>query len=369
MLKSFFGYLTAGISIFTASTVTAYDNSRFPPFDYARAGRGFEKISIHPNGDEWLISEFTDVFSAYKNGYLLIYNLRNHSYQRLDLPANYSYLEASFSSTGEEIVFVRQPPSKKGDHDDVMNSYARGEIVIMNRDGSNYRVLPVPPNRIVCPTLSPSGTKLAYLVAKSDKPPGRGIFMAYYDIWEFDLNSGENKLFAGPMNFFHAAVISYLSESEIITGAIFPEHTGTDNRPDYLGQYQGSEIFRIKRGMQQAPEPSYYDLAYAKFPTIDFHGNVFYQAESAKTGISLVSKNVSGKTTLWREPRMNRGAVSQYAVAPSGSYVAFVYGGPSIATKDGAYALGYFDLTTEKWVPVTPPPVIESMRLPIKTNQ
>ena len=62
-----------------------------------------------------------------------------------------------------------------GGHADIMNSYANGEIVIMNRDGSGYRVLPIPRNRIVGPTLSPSGEKLAYLVASSDKPRSRGM--------------------------------------------------------------------------------------------------------------------------------------------------------------------------------------------------
>lgn len=368
MLKNFIKHVTAGLSLFTASTANAYDNSRPPQFEPVTAGRGFQNISIHPNGEEWLISEFSDAFTPYKTGYLLIYNLKDHSYQRLDLSTSYSYLGASFSFTGEKIVFIRQPPSKKGGHDDVMNSYARGEIVIMNRDGSDHRVLPMPPNRVICPKLSPSGTKLAYLVASSDRPPGRGTFMAYYDIWEFDLNSGENKLFAGPLTFYHAKMISYLSESEIVASAIFPFETGTDERPDYLGQYQSSEIFRIKRGTRFAPEPSYYDLPYAKFPTVDQHGNIFYETAPPKIGFSLTRKDIQGNTTVWREPRMNMAAVWQYAVDPGGAYVAFIYGGPPIKSKEGSAALGYFDLKTKKWISVIPPPVNESIPVSLKIN-
>ncbi len=369
MLKSFFKYLAAGLSMFTASTAIAYDNSRSPPFEAAKAGRGFQNISVHPNGDEWLISEFSNALTTYDIGYLFIYSLKNHSYHRLDLPADYSYLGASFSSTGEQIVFVRQPPSKKGGHDDVMNSYARGEIVIMNRDGSDYRVLPMPPNRIVCPKLSPSGKKVAYLVASSDKPPGRGTFMAYYDIWEFDLSSKENKLFAGPLTFYHAKMISYLSESEIIVGGMYPFETGTAERPDYLGQYQSSQIFRIKRGMRFAPEPSYYDLPYAKYPTVDRPGNIFYETAPSKIGFSLTRKDIHGNTTIWRAPRMNMAAVSQYTVDPGGAYVAFIYGGPPIKSTEGTSALGYFDLKTEKWISVNPPPMSESILIPLKINQ
>ena len=368
MLKKFFKRLAAWISIFTASTAGAYDNTRSPPFEASLIGRGFQNISIHPNGEEWLISEYSDAFTPYSMCYLLIYNLKDHTYQRLDLPKNYSYVEANFSQSGEQIVFVRQPPSTKGGHADIMNSYANGEIVIMNRDGSGYRVLPIPRNRIVGPTLSPSGEKLAYLVASSDKPRSRGMHMAFFEIWEFDFKSGEHQLFAGPINFYHAAVISYLSESEIIAGAIFPEHTGTVERPDYLNQYRGSEIFRIKRGMRFAPEPSYYDLAYAKFPTIDLQGDIFYQAEVAKVGISLVRKNHLDNTTVWREPLMNMASVSQYVAAPAGDYVGFIYGGPPLRTKQGTSALGYFDLKTEKWIPVIPPLVSESTLIPLKLH-
>ncbi len=368
MLKSLFKHLAACLSIFSASTAAAYDNDRSPPFEAARAGRGFQNISIHPNGDEWLISEFSHALATYDSGYLFIYSLRNHSYHRLDLPADYSYLGASFSSTGEQIVFVRQPPAKKGGHDDVMNSYARGEIVVMNRDGSGYRVLPIAPNRIVCPKLSPSGKKLAYLVASSDKPPGRGTFMAYYDIWEFDLNSGENKLFAGPLMFYHATMFSYLSESEIIASAFFPHHTGTDEHYGSFSEYQGSEVFRIKRGMRFAPAPIYHDMPFAKFPTVDLQGNVFYETAPPKIGLSLTRKDNGGNTSIWREPRMNMAPVSQYAVDPGGDYVAFIYGGPPIKSKGGSSALGYFDLKTEKWIPVVPPAVSESIPVSLKIN-
>ena len=157
----------------------------------------------------------------------------------------------------------------------------------MNRDGSNFQVLPIPPNRIISPTLSPTRTRLAYLLAGADRPPGKGTNLAFFEIWEFDFNSKENKLFAGPLKFYHATTISYLSESEIITGAFAPAITGGTERPDYLGRYQGSEIFRIKRGMLFAPEPSFYDLPYARLPTIDHHGNIFYATAPEKIGLSL----------------------------------------------------------------------------------
>ena len=66
---------------------------------------------------------------------------------------------------------------------------------------------------------------------------------------------------------------------------------------------------------------------------------------------------------------MNGGSVAQYIAAQSGAYLAFVYGGPSIKTGEGMYALGYFDVNAEKWISVSPPPVSESATTPLKTNQ
>ncbi len=368
MFKNFLRRLTAGLSIFTASTSSAYDNSQYPAFEMATVGRGFENISIHPNDNEWLISECSDAFTPYSNCYLMIYNLRNRSYKRLGLSKNYAYVEGRFSPTGEQIIFVRQPPSKKGGHADVMNSYSNGEIVVMNRDGSNFRVLPIPPNRIISPTLSPSGTKLAYLVAGSNNPRGHETFLAFFEIWEFDLNSGEHQLFAGPMKFYHATTISYLSESEIIAGAFAPAYTSEPKARDYFEPYQGSEIFKIKRGVQSAPEPNYYDFPFAKFPTVDRYGNIFYETAPQKIGFALTRKDILGKITLWREPRMNLGSVSQYAAAPSGDYVAFIYESPSIKPTSGKHALGFFDLRNEKWNSVIPPPMNESILVPLKTT-
>ena len=171
------------------------------------------------------------------------------------------------------------------------------------------------------------------------------------------------------MKFYHASTISYLSESEIIVGGIFPALTGEVESRDYLGHYQGSEVFKIVRGTRFAPEPSFYELPYAKFPTVDRHGNIFYETAPPKIGFALTQKDVFGKTTLWREPRLDLGSISQYAAAPSGAYVAFIYESPSFKKKNGKHALGFFDLRTERWNPVLPPPISDSALIPLKTTQ
>lgn len=357
MLKNFLKRLTASLSIFTASTSGAYDNSKFPAFEMVKAGRGFQNISIHPNGEEWLISECTKIITGYPSCYLFIYNFKDHSYKRFDLPNEYSYSNGAFSPSGNRILAVRQPAPKDSTHEALMKSYANGEIAIMNRDGSDFHVLPFPANRIMNPVMSPDETKVAYLVAESDKPYVQTVSFSFFEIWEYNIISGENKLFAGPMRFYHATTISYLSNSEIITGALAPELIGSDESRDYLHKYQGSEVFRIKRGMRYAPEPSFYDLPFSRHPSADTQGNVYFEAQPEHIGFSLVKKDTLGTTKIWRAPRKNLCTVRRYLAAPSGNYIGFIYGGDSIESKEGKRALGYFDVRTETWHPVLPPPI------------
>ncbi len=368
VVRKLIEWLAAGLSAFMTTSASGYDNSRYPPFEAATEGRGFQNLSIHPNGQDWLISECSHAFTSYHACYLLIYNLVDRSYQRLDLPRTHSYVEAGFSPSGEQILFVRQPPTLQGGHSDVINSYAHGEIGIVNRDGSNFRMLPLKPSRIFSPVMSPNGEKLAYLVAGVDKPSGRGAFFTLFDIWEYDLTTGKNTIFAGPMKFYHASSISYLSNDEIIASGFAPANTGSEERRDYLGKYQGSEIFLIKRGMRFAPEPSFFDLPNAKLPSTDLQGNLFYETAPAKTGFSLTRKNRFGEPTIWREPRMNLCVITQYIAAPSGTYVGFIYGGDQIKTRERKHALGYFYLNSETWNTVIPPPVSESILMRLKTS-
>lgn len=356
--------ITAGISSFFTIQVSAYDNSRFPPFETSTAGRGFQHLSIHPNGEDWLITECSKKFTNQEVCYLLIYNLKKKSYQRFGLSMEHNHIDGRFSPSGKQILMVRQPVSKKIGKDGVLESFSQGQIAVMNIDGSNFRTLPIPSHRVMRPTMSSDETKIAYLVAGSDKPVGRWTNFTNYEIWEFDLTRNRNEIFAGPMKFYHATTVSYLSESQIIVGAMAPAHTGSSKRPDYVNQYNASEIFKINRGMPFAPEPSFYDLPNANFPSPDDAGNIFFETQPEKIGAALTRKNSKGQTTIWREPKFNLCSVSQYVAAASGAYVGFIYGGDLIKTATGSRALGYFDVASETWIPVSPPLIENSISLP-----
>ena len=361
MTKQILQWLTAFFSLLAPAASGAYDNSRFPPFDTAIEGRGFQDISIHPNEEEWLISECSKVITNFPSCHLFIYSLKDKTYRRLNLSRAYSYINGKFSPNGKQILAVRQPPPKSNHYDEVLKSYAQGEIFIMNRDGSDFRVLPIPANRIMNPVMSPDGTKIAYLIAESDKPYVSSVSFAYFEIWEHDLMSGENRLFAGPMRFYHATMINYLSDSEIIAGALAPEFTGEGQSRDYLGKYQGSEVFKIKRQMRFAPEPSFYDLPFARYPSTDIRGNVFFEAQPEKIGFSLVMRTATGSTKIWRAPQKNFCVASKYISAASGNYVAFIYGGDSLTSAEGKRALGYFDVQNETWHSISPPKINQDL--------
>lgn len=367
--RKLFSWISAGLAALTSTVTTAYDNSRFPHFETAKAGRGFQNISIHPNGDEWLITECSDAITSQAQCYLMVYSKRNHTYRRFNLPLSHSYIDGNYSPSGKQILMIRQPVMKNNGHVDVMKSFANGEIAIMNSDGSNFRVLPIPANRIISPSMSPDEKKISYLIAETDQPPARGVNFSYFDIWEFDLSTGENKLFAGPLRFFHATTISYLSDSEILAGALAPLNTGSNELRDYLNRFKGSEIYRVRRAIRFGPEPIFYDLPFAKFPTSDGLGNIYYETQPQKIGFALTRRDISGATTIWREPHMQLCNVSQIVAARSGSYIGFLYGGDAIESKSGRNALGYFDIERETWNPLTPPLITESQLIPVIANQ
>jgi len=99
--KRFLKLFSVGLSIFTIGPVLGYDNTKFPSFDTKIPHRGFQHISIHPNEEEWLITESAD------KTYFFLYNLKTKSLQRYGLPEDYQYTFATFSPDGKQIAIVR----------------------------------------------------------------------------------------------------------------------------------------------------------------------------------------------------------------------------------------------------------------------
>ena len=110
--QKIFRWISTALSVFACTPSIAYDNSKFPPFQSVTADRKFQQISIHPNGEEWLITE-----EKGKN-YLLLYSLKTKRLQRYETPGNYEYTFAAFTRTGDQIVMIRRELPAKDTYSD-----------------------------------------------------------------------------------------------------------------------------------------------------------------------------------------------------------------------------------------------------------
>src|ERR1035441_4650633 len=71
-----------------------------PPFEIEKIGRGFDKISIHPNGEDWIFSECVENNSNQSECHILKFNLHTKQLYRYVTPAGYQYSFPSFSPKG-----------------------------------------------------------------------------------------------------------------------------------------------------------------------------------------------------------------------------------------------------------------------------
>jgi TolB protein len=85
----------------------------------------------------------------------------------------------TWSPDGKQIAFVSDRNGKP-------------QIYVMNSDGSNQRLLPLPGTYNTSPDWSPDGGKIAYQ-SRGDK--------AYFSIWVYDVSTGEaSPITKGPWN-------------------------------------------------------------------------------------------------------------------------------------------------------------------------
>ena len=348
--------ITSGISAILASNAAAYDNSRPPPFDMETRGRGYQSISLHPNKEELLISECSSKLAPYRSCFLLLYDLKSGQQKRFMLPNGYRYTYGKFSPSGKYILMVRNPDLVNGSEEKIQKNLQRGEIAVMDSDGNNFRVLTIPAGRLFAPAMSISEGKIAYWAAATPRAPDRQTALTHFDIREFDLEKGTDSLFAGPFYFYSGTSIQYLSESELLVHASIPNANSLESW-NKLSKFNRSEIYKISRGMSKAPEPEFQDLPNSTYPAADRENTIFFMSQPHSIGVSLTRKKADGFTTLWRYPSLNYTYQSALTAAGSGRYIGVIYGGSPLKTEEGDRAICVFDLETEQWIPLSPPPL------------
>ncbi len=346
--EKLFKFFSASLSLLATNPASSYDNSKPPPFELIEPHRGFQHVSIHPNDEDWLITEIGE-----KNHFLL-YSLKTRRLQRYELPGPYKYTFAAFSPSGKQIVMVRKERISGEMMSDRIAEIQTSEIAVMNKDGSQFHLLPIAKGIIVNASFSPDEKKIAYWIGKTIRKPSSKSLVADFDVREFDLTTGQDRLFAGPFNFTEISNLSYLSDSTLVVGAYSPR-IQPGELWEYKKKFNGSEIFQIDRGQIESPTPRFSDHRNANSPALDKRKNIFFIDFPLQAGQSLTKISSDGKYITWRTPAFDGNDIYKLSVSASGKYVALTYGTYSVRTGKGNFSIGVFQTDQEKWSSLSVP--------------
>jgi hypothetical protein len=350
-------FILGGIMISGCSNSTANlsENIQGEKVVDAQKGREFSSLSVYPNGEELL---FVEVDEKRLHSKVLRYNSKSGSLQHYNFPDEaYVYLQAKMSPSGKYIVMTRIPRLFSDYEAKMPNAMESAEIAIMKADGTDFKVLKLSPGFKHNAIVSNDDSKVAYWRG-SLRPSHSKTLANRLDLWEVDLKTGADTLFAGPFEFFECGQMQYLpGNGEILATALAPRVQGTK----YLNKYNWSSVYKISRGQTNVPDPILTEFKSANYPVTDRAGNLYFRGE--RPGTSLFKKTPQGEIKQWEMTAEFVNIISS-GVAPDGSYVVFIYSyygkGPSLR------GVGMLDTKTSQWGTLSIPPWDSSSPIAVK---
>jgi len=326
-------------------------------------GRDFRELSVHPNGQELLFAECSRELDPTGGCYVLRYHLTTKNLQRYALPDGYFYTTASFSPRGSYVLMSRVPQTdgNEENQEKVRQTYENAEIVLMKTDGTGFKVLQLAKGDKVAPIMSQDEMRVAYWRATL-RPPGSKTFSSNFDVWEVNLNTGQDNLFAGPFSFFERSNLQYLSQDEMLVGAYGPKAYARSIF-EYDKKYNHSQVYRIQRGAPTLPAPVLTEIEYASYPSINRAGNIYFHG--TRPGISLFKKSLEGTIEQWVKPH-DIGPIFSLVAAPDGSYIAFTYVIKGTHPREAKKGIGLLSTRTSEWNRVSIPPLQSSTPIAVK---
>jgi len=331
-------------------------------------GRDFRHLSIHQNGSDLLFIECSHELNPAGGCYVLLYNLSTQSLSRYGLPERYFYSSASFSPRGHHVVMSRVPKTD-GSEEKSREAYESSEIVLMKTDGTDFKVLQLAKGNKVAPIMSEDETRVAYW-RSTLRPPGSKSFSSKFDIWEVNLKTGQDNLYAGPFQFFTVSGLQYFSQDEMLIGAYGPMKYA-QSYYEYRKKYNDSEVYRVQRGALALPEPILTEVNYAANPSVDKERNIYFSGD--RPGSSFFRKSTSGVIEQWKFPPFPKGIgmgnLRAMVPAPDGSYMVFVYeyvNTPWNYKPAHQYIMGLLNTGTSEWSRLRIPPLQSSTPIAVK---
>ncbi len=337
---------------FMARAETPIPKEIFPlaDSDSEEEGRGYNWVSIHPDGNRWLLSECIGKQGARVCG-LFLYDFNTSRYQRYALPPGYFYMHGRFSASGNVIVAERNPLPRDRTSAEKLRLLSETEIVRMNIDGTGFQIVPVPKGNLTYPVMSPDETKIAYWSA-TGAPTSSGIPHTQ-EVREFDLATNADRLFAGPFDFRLGGNLEYLSNDELAVQAF-----GTRGIPQKKGNGDsgyGMEVVQLRRDATVLPDPLLAQPFMYAAAMPDQRGQLHYVLQLNSREFAMVRKTAQGDTKVRKSPLLPQGGPAVLATPPDGRYAAFIYMSTPDLTAIRKTQLGFFCWCNGDWYSVRIP--------------
>lgn len=351
------------------STTNASGKAQASAVD-VQSGRDFRDLSIFPNSEELLLVEVNEK-KLPEHSRVLRYNLKQNSLQHYALPKGYAYTDAKISPSGNYIVMKRVKEVDVTDEAKVRETLGNPEIAIMKSDGTDFRVLKLNPGFKHGPILSNDDSRIAYWRGTLRKPHSKSL-ASQLDIWEFDLKTGADVMFAGPFDFFEGAQMQYLpGDNEILFHADGPR-AHAQFMSDYSKRYNRSQAYRVTRTQSKLPEPILTEVSHADYPTQGKNGDLILLGQSPT--ISLFKKSAQGQLTQWLAPKSFWGpnGITTIDVAANGAFIAFIYSLPDEhydRFKEKQTGIGMLIQNNSEWKTLSTPPLESSTPIVVKLAQ
>lgn len=349
--KWIIGHPKTGILLLIIVSLLTYcqnkDETPPPPL-----GRDYRHISIHPNEKDMLFIECSEKLST-RCG-IFRYDMSIQKLYQYNMPEGYIYHSAQLSPKGNYIVMHR---SKlwKDDPEKTRQERETAEILIMQSNGKNLHIAPMPSGSYAMPFMSNNEDKIAYWKMKL-RTPGSKTLAARYNLWEIDLNTSQTKIFAGDFQFFQINSTQYLfNDKAILIGAYGPMNKPTS----YMAQYNRSTIYILERGNPILPKPMFTEVEHATQPSMDNAGNIYFRGQSDRLRFF---KALNGKISQeWPIKTMFLN-VHDLSINPSGTALFFTYELYDDDSRFGRYSMDMakFDFATQTWQTFSIPPFTQA---------
>ena len=331
-------------------------HSRVKPL--SAAGRLFASLSVHPNNKELLFLETKE--REPEVSMLLRYDIETEKMQFYDLPRDYRYLSAAFSPSGKYVLLWRAPVVH-GTRHAIRAAAADSEIEIMQSDGSGRSVLALREGLKMLPVMSHDERYVAFWRGEISKR--RKSFSRHNEVWEFDLLTRTEKLFAKSYEWSSAGPLNYLQDNQqIIVYGGYPRqpapkvaHLPTEYvrsvalRPPTENselKINGPALFAVRRGTNDYPRNQLVNVPEPSNPSLDRAQNLYVVSRPPGETIFYVQGPENAIRDL-EYPAAKNGAIFGAVAFPNASHIAVIFIYPDTPLPNRGLAL--FNLEKKTW--------------------